>query len=215
MAPADEAVLKASADGLGVAIDGGATNRIGRFLSLLEEWNQRFNLTGEQDPARLLRRHVIDSLAPGIWLPGRGLVVDIGSGAGFPGIILGCVRPDLELVLVESRRRPTSFLREAIRTIPLPAARALELRAEDAAQQPGLATAAAVVVSRAIRLPLFLDLAAPLLSPQGTVIAMQTPRTAASLAPDLGGLLLQDRRSYRLPDGEERVLLRFVRQTVS
>jgi 16S rRNA (guanine527-N7)-methyltransferase len=56
--------------------------------------------------------------------------VDIGSGAGLPGIVLACLRPDLRVILVESRRRRISFLREAMRAIPLPCAEALEMRAE-------------------------------------------------------------------------------------
>lgn len=214
MAPADVATLRTSAVQLGVEIDQEAIARVDRFLDLLLEWNQRFNLTGERDRGALVRKHVVDSAAPIPWLPQRGLIIDVGSGAGFPGIILGCFRPDLDLVLIESRRRPTSFLREAIRGIPLPNARAFEVRAEDAAREPGVAGQAAVVLSRAIRLPLFLTLAAPLVSQTGSVIAMQTPRTAAS-TPDVEGLVLQERRPYCLPDGEERVLLRFARRTVS
>ena len=214
MAPADVATLKTTAVQLGVEIDQDAIARVDRFLGLLLEWNQRFNLTGERDQGALVRRHVVDSAAPIPWLPQRGLIIDVGSGAGFPGIILSCLRPDLELVLIESRRRPTSFLREAIRGIPLPNARALEMRAEDAAREPGVADQAAAVISRAIRLPLFLTLAAPLVSQTGSVIAMQTPRTAANI-PDVEGLALRERRSYCLPDGEERVLLRFARRTVS
>jgi 16S rRNA (guanine527-N7)-methyltransferase len=215
MAPADVAALIAGAAQLGVEIEQQAIDRIGRFLALLLEWNQRSNLTGERDQTGLLRRHVVDSAAPVPWLPPRGLIIDVGSGAGFPGIVLGCLRPDLDLVMVESRRRPTSFLREVIRAVPLPKARALELRAEDAARDPSLAGKAAVVVARAIRLPLFLRLAAPLAHAEGSVIAMQTPRTAADADRETSGLTLEERRAYSLPDGEQRVLLRFVRRTVS
>ena len=215
MAPADVVALRTGAAELGVEIDQQALDRIARFLELLLEWNQRFNLTGERDEAGLVRRHVVDSAAPVAWLPPSGLIVDVGSGAGFPGIVVGCLRPDLELVLIEARRRPTSFLREVIRAVPLPKARTLELRAEDAGRDPDLAGHAAVVVARAIRLPLFLQLAAPLVSKWGSVIAMQTPRTAAGFDPEAAGLTLQERRAYGLPDGEQRVLLRFIRRTVS
>jgi len=190
MAPAEVAILNACAAKLGVDVTRETVGRLGRFLDLLLEWNRRVPVTGERDPERILQQHVIDCLAPGLWLPASGLVIDVGSGAGFPGIILGCLRPDLELVLIEARRRPTSFLREAIRVIPLPAARAVELRAEDAPREPGLGGGADVVVSRALRLPLFLGLAAPLLAPHGSVIAMQTPRSAATVGRDAGGLVL-------------------------
>jgi 16S rRNA (guanine527-N7)-methyltransferase len=210
MGPGDRALLVRSATELGVEIDSDAVERIASFLELLAEWNKRFGLTGERDPQRLLCRHVVDSLAPVTWLPETGRVVDIGTGGGFPGVVLACARPDLELVLLESRRRPISFLREVIRAVPLPNASALQMRAEDAARDPGLSGRAAVVVSRAIRLPLFLRLAGPLVKPDGSVIAMQTPRTAAAVPPRVGGFQLTERRLYSLPGGEERILLRFL-----
>src|SRR2546429_2495047 len=174
---------------------------------------RRIHLTGQRDLASLIRAHAIDSLAPAPHLPSTGLVVDVGSGAGFPGIVLGCLRPDLQFVLIESRRRRASFLREAIRAIPLPAARVLEMRAEEAATDPELAGRAAVAISRALRLDVFLALAVPLLAPHGTAIAMQTPRTAG-LARERAlehGFRLAARQDYALPGGAARALLFFDR----
>src|SRR5439155_19986 len=97
-----------------------------------------------------------------------GLVVDVGSGAGLPGLVLACARPDLELRLVEARRRRASFLREAIRTIPLAHARVLEARAEAVADAEVIGRAA-VVIARAVRVDAFLPLAARLGASEGTV----------------------------------------------
>jgi len=158
----------------------------------------------------LVRKHVVDSLAVVPELPPSGIVVDVGSGGGFPGLVLGCARPDLALRLVESRRRPTSFLSEAIRTIPLPEARALEMRGEDAATDRSLAGRAAVVVSRALRLDVLVGLGVPLLAPGGSLIAMQTASKASSAADEAtheSGLELARTRDYRLPDGERRRLM--------
>src|SRR5262249_26058426 len=130
----------------------------------------------------LVRKHAVDSLAVLPHLPACGTLVDVGSGAGFPGLVLGCVRPDLELRLIESRRRPASFLADAIRSIPLPAARVLDVRAEDAARDPSLAGCSAVVLSRAIRLDAFLPLASPFVRSGGLVIAMQTPNLGEEVA---------------------------------
>jgi 16S rRNA (guanine527-N7)-methyltransferase len=140
-------------------------------------------------------------------------MVDVGSGAGFPGIILACARPDLEVVLLESRRRRVSFLRETLRSISLPKARVLEARAEDAARDHTLARRAAVVIARGVRLDAFLALAAPLLADAGEVIAMQTPRTAvvAEAAAEPHGLLLWRRHDYTLHGGAARTLLVFTR----
>jgi 16S rRNA (guanine527-N7)-methyltransferase len=212
MGAAEVDLLRAAAATVGVGVPVDAAERIIRHLELLDLWNRRFHLTGERDPRTLLEKHAVDSLASSRMLPPKGAVVDIGSGAGFPGIILGCFRPDMELTMVEPRRRPCSFLAESIRSIPLPRARVLEARAEDvAAELEGKVTAA---VSRALRLEVFLGLAKPMLRPDGAAIAMQTPRiddrAASAIAGPLG-LRLAEKIDYSLPGGgEPRRLLRFV-----
>jgi 16S rRNA (guanine527-N7)-methyltransferase len=160
-------------------------------------------------------RNVLDSLAvvPELMeLPLAGSALDIGSGAGFPGIVLACACPERDIVLNEPRRRPTSFLMETIRTIPLPNVRQVEARAEEAARDPDLAGAMALVVSRALRLDSLLQLSRPFLTRDGILVAMQTPsvteREARELA-GISGLALLRLRDYRLPGGESRRLLVF------
>jgi 16S rRNA (guanine527-N7)-methyltransferase len=206
----EAAVIRAAASALGLAMDAGALDRILRFSATLATWNRRLRLTGDQNPVRIAEQHIADSLAVVGVLPESGPIVDIGSGQGFPGIILGCMRPELELVLIESRRRRANFLREAIRQIPLPRATVREERAESVGEP--LAGSARLVVARAIRLDLLLMLARPLLAPEGRVIAMQSdqgrreaPRIAAR-----AGFRLVDERRYALPDGSPRVLVAFL-----
>jgi 16S rRNA (guanine527-N7)-methyltransferase len=202
--------LRRWASDVGASLDGGAMGRLEKFIALLTLWNRRIRLTGDRDPTLLVSKHVVDSLAVLPEIAASGMVVDIGSGGGFPGIVLGCARPDLPLRLIESRRRPTSFLSEAIRTIPLPDAKALEMRAEDAASDPSLAGRASVVVSRALRLDLLVDVGAPLLAPGGSLIAMQTLSMGSAPAATVerrSGLNLRRTRDYRLPGGEPRRLL--------
>ena len=219
MKPADARALIAGGRWFDVELPSDAIARIGRFLAVLALWNRRLRLIGDRDLRGVVAQHAVDSLAPIPFLPARGLVIDIGSGGGFPGIILCCVRPDLELVLIESRRRRVSFLREVIRSTPLPLARALDVRAEDAAGEPALAGRAVAVIARGLRLDRFLGLAVPFLAPSGIAIAMQTPRTAALAEPvaERYGLHLLRRRDYTLPAGAARALLFFARsaETVS
>jgi 16S rRNA (guanine527-N7)-methyltransferase len=174
-------------------------------------------LTSERELRLVIERHVVDSLAAVPELPTHGRLVDIGSGAGFPGIILGCVRPELDVILLEARRKRASFLQEAIRAIGLPTARALELRAEAARDDPALAGSAAVVTARAVRLDTFAALAAPLLATDGRAVAMQTPATAAG-ADDVAqrhALQVVRRRDYALSDGIARSLVVFERRNSS
>src|SRR5437870_5256771 len=213
MTPAEVRLLHAAARELGVDVGYGAVDRLARFLDLLAVWNRRIHLTGARGLPSLVRNHAIDSLAPAAHIPRTGLVIDVGSGAGFPGIVIACLRPDLEIALIESRRRRASFLREAIRAIPLPAARALEMRAEEAAADPEQAGRAAIAISRALRLDVFLGLAAPFLAPDGAAIAMQTPRAAgpASALAAEHGFRLVARHDYVLPGGAARSLFFFDR----
>jgi 16S rRNA (guanine527-N7)-methyltransferase len=196
----------------GLQLERAATARLTRFLDLLDVWNPRLRLTGDRDRSTLLRKHVVDALAAERFLPDAGSVLDVGTGAGFPGVVLACVRPDLEVTLLDSRERAVSFLGEAVRGIPLPRARAVCLRAEDAATRPELVRRQTSVVSRAIRLDAFLEWAAPLVQPGGRLIAMQTPRVDHEAADRLAArhaLRFLELYDYRLPDGERRRLVVF------
>jgi len=197
---------------VGASLDSATVERLGRFVDLLVLWNRRLRLTGDRDPGLLLRKHIVDSLSVVPELPAWGLVADVGSGAGFPGLVLGCARPDLPLRLIEPRRRAVSFLSEVIRTVPLPEAQALELRGEDAAADPSLRGRFALVVSRALRLDVLVRLAAPLLEASGVVIAMQTPAMSEAKAGAVArsaGLDVARVRDYRLGGGELRRLITF------
>jgi 16S rRNA (guanine527-N7)-methyltransferase len=207
-AGAPDALLAGAAQ-LGVGLDEAAIERLERYVALLALWNRRVRLTAEKEPQVIVAKHVVDCLAPVPHLPPRGPIVDIGSGAGLPGIVLACLRPDLRVMLVESRRRRISFLREAIRAIPLPCAEALEMRAEEAAAAGKPSGRASMVVGRAIRLDVFLDLAAPFLAPGGIALSMQTPRTArdAESTAKRRGFRIARTEAYRLPGGEPRCLL--------
>jgi 16S rRNA (guanine527-N7)-methyltransferase len=208
LSPREAEILRAGAARFGVELGIDALARLGDFVELLSLWNRRLRLTGETTRSRLLSRHVVDCLAAVPLLPARGPVADIGSGAGFPGIILACVRADLAMVLVEARRRHANFLREVARSLPLPQVRVLEKRAE-AAGRTELAHRIRVAISRGLRLDTFLDLVGSLLADDGVAVAMQTPRTARG-AETYGahrGLRLADAREYRLPDGTSRCIL--------
>ena len=211
MTPDDTALLRERAALLGVPLTDDALARIDCFLGILAIWNRRLRLTGERDRRTIVVRHVVDSLAPARWLPREGLVIDIGSGAGFPGIVLACLRPDLSFALIEARRRRASFLADAIRSVPLPGARVVAERVEQVVGDPDLAHGARVVITRAVGLHAFLDAAAGLVAPDGAVIAMQTPgaREMAREVAERRGFVLADAYDYDLPDARKRSLLRF------
>jgi 16S rRNA (guanine527-N7)-methyltransferase len=97
--------------------------QLNSYLELILKWNARINLTSIRDPEEIVRRHFGESLFAGLHLsPGLGpndSLLDFGSGAGFPGIPIQLLRPELPVTLAESRGRKAAFLREVIRTLDL------------------------------------------------------------------------------------------------
>jgi 16S rRNA (guanine527-N7)-methyltransferase len=208
--PAPEIIERGCREAFGVHLDPAALSRIERFLDLLVLWNQRLRLTGARDRATLVSKHVIDSVSCVPLLPTEGRALDVGTGAGFPGAVLSCVRPDVDMTLLDARQRPVSFLREVIRELPLPHTRAVAMRAEEAGTDPALARGQMLVTCRALRIDAFLSLARPLLAPGGLAVSMQTPHLEPKSAEAIArehGFELVDLRDYRLPDGEPRRLV--------
>ena len=196
----------------GLELDADACRRIARFLDLLETWNRTQRLTGDRDRRVLLGKHVADSLACAA-LPSPGeRVLDIGTGAGFPGAVIGCVRPDVDVTLLDSRERSVSFLAEVIRSVPLTQVEAVAMRAQDAARTHSMAGAYGLVTSRAVRLDQVLPPAKLLLSPGGRIVSMQAPPTTEAVArsaADKAGVAFRELRDYRLPGGDPRRLVIF------
>ena len=97
---------------------------------LLLRWNRAMNLTSITDPKEICERHFCESLFLGAYLPAGELsIVDIGSGAGFPGLPVAVLRPDCRIALVESRQRKAAFLQEVSRGLPNVQVLALRLEA--------------------------------------------------------------------------------------
>jgi len=113
--------IVAAATRLEVALDGHQAEQLGIFVDLLGRWNARFNLLSRQDMDRIWSRHVLDSLSLLPLLPGppRGRVLDVGSGAGLPGLPLAIASPERSFLLVDRNQRKTRFLELAVHTLGL------------------------------------------------------------------------------------------------
>ena len=149
--------------------------RLQRFADLLARWNSRINLIASSDLPDLWTRHIADSLQLAPLLPPATSVTDLGSGAGFPGLIIA-ICTNCPVTLVESDTRKASFLREAARET---AARVIivNARIEDAVIPP-----ASIITARALApLPLLLEWAAPLLRPDGTCLFLKGRRAEDEL----------------------------------
>jgi 16S rRNA (guanine(527)-N(7))-methyltransferase RsmG len=115
---------------LEVPFEESAAARLATYLAELDRWRRRTNLTGPLSPEDLVQ-HVLESAAGSDLIPHGARVVDIGSGAGLPGLPLAIVRSDLRLTLLEPRRKRAAFLEHAIRSVPIENASVRRARAED------------------------------------------------------------------------------------
>ena len=160
-----------------------ATAQLEAFLEDLIHWTRDSNLVAQNDLGRLASRHVAESLAvlPTLDRFAPKTLLDIGSGAGFPGIPIQIVRPELRVTLVESRRRKGLFLRRVVEGLPLPQASVIMGRAEHLETEEGArfdaATARAVAVISEL-----LPWLAPVLRPGGHAILFKGSSHAEDLS---------------------------------
>lgn len=113
-----ERALREALDEIGVPVSDIQRGQLVRHCLLLERWNRRINLTRITDPGEVARRHFGESAFLHRELPATGSLVDVGSGAGFPGLPVAVLRPESVVTLVESRRRKAAFLRQASSGLP-------------------------------------------------------------------------------------------------
>jgi 16S rRNA (guanine527-N7)-methyltransferase len=114
---------------LGLALVPGQVAALGVLVAELADWNTRVNLTAITDPAEVVDKHLLDSLAVLPWLRGH-TVADVGSGAGFPGLPLAVADPERRYTLIESTGKKVKFLRHAVERLDLPNVEVLHGRAE-------------------------------------------------------------------------------------
>ena len=159
---------------LGLAMDVAGVERLLVYLAELMKWSRRVNLIARDTPeAQVVETHFLDSLTLLPFLDGAGEVhlLDVGSGAGFPGLALACVRPDARFTLCEPRQKRVSFLRHVVRTLGLANVEVVAERVEaHLADWPGRFTH---ITSRAVAEPAaFLPLVRPLVTPATRVLLM-------------------------------------------
>jgi 16S rRNA (guanine527-N7)-methyltransferase len=180
---------------LGAPLDARAIGRVAEFAELLGIWAARTNLISCRNGRELVDRHVLDSLVLAQHLRAAGVIVDLGSGAGFPGVPLAIAFPEKRLILVEPRRRRASFLREVARRV----APNIEVAIRRAELEDGPAIASDAVVSRAVWADESIaSVAAPWLRPGGVLVWVRGANAAVKLATD-AALQIRDSIPYEIP----------------
>ena len=188
---------------LGVTLPDGIDEGLWRLMEELLRWNARVNLTAITDPEEVLEKHFLDSLAV---LPEVGQatsLLDLGAGAGLPGLPLRVAIPGLQVTLVDAVAKKVGFMKHAIATLGLaPGARAVHARAEGHPEAEGLPKTE-VVISRALMdFPAWARLGREYLAPGGRLVAMLGQPLDHAQAETLcrqNALRLVSAREYALP----------------
>lgn len=156
--------------GLGLSLPPAAQTQLIEYIRLLEKWNRVHNLTAVREPEQMVVLHLLDSLSVLPHLEGRKNLLDVGTGAGLPGIPLAIARPDLEVTLLDSNHKKTTFLAQAKAELSLANIRIETGRVES--YRPSRPFE--VVVSRAFsELSDFVTQARHLVAPEGVMLAMK------------------------------------------
>jgi 16S rRNA (guanine527-N7)-methyltransferase len=210
LSTAQTQVLREGAKRLGLELSDEVVSRFSIYLAELQRWSKVADLVSQTDAETIIRKHLLDSLSILPLVPPDRRLLDLGSGAGFPGLVLAIVEPFRDVVLLEARRKRVSFLKEVVRRTKAVNVRVYEGRTETLAAEASLRASFGVVITRATwSLKEFLRLAGPFVADNGIVLAMKGPQVEKEM---LGletllqttGLHLQRRHEYTLPFGGER-----------
>ena len=161
--------LQEGAVALGLDLSGAQRDALMRFLGLLKKWNRAYNLTSLSDMAAMVSGHVLDSLSIHAYLSGQR-ILDVGSGAGLPGVPVAIANPDKRIVLLDSNAKKTRFLQQVATEIRLTTVQVVQVRVEDYHDKRGFDA----VICRALgSLNEFVVGAGRLCKPSGRIIAMK------------------------------------------
>lgn len=171
-------VLLKGARRLGLDLEENQIALFHRYLQELVEWNKKINLTAIVEPREVQAKHFLDSLTVSLAIPrevmSQGTLVDVGSGAGFPGLPLKILWPGLRVTLVESVGKKAAFLRHLVEALELEGVEVRNQRAESLAQDPRFRETFDVAVSRAVAdMSTLAELTLPFCKVGGTAVAQK------------------------------------------
>jgi 16S rRNA (guanine527-N7)-methyltransferase len=212
MDPAFRDALDLGLRTFGLAVDAAARDRLERYADRLLAWNRKVNLTAITGPAEVAEKHLVDSLLVLPALEGARTLLDVGAGAGLPGVALACVRADLGVTCVDAVSKKVAFVKAVSAELGVDV-RAVAVRAGGNPEAERLPRTEAVV-SRALAEPaVWLPLAARYVLPGGRVLAMlgrEADDAALAAAGRAAGLALEGVDRHVLPrSGAARAIARF------
>lgn len=212
--------LKTEAEKLGVELDESALERFKFLAQMLVEWNSRVNLTAITEPDEIVIKHFLDSLSPlaHIGLANGAKVIDVGCGAGFPGLPILIARPDLKITFLDSVEKKLKFIESFLNEAEL-FGETIHERAEIIGQQAGHREQYDAAFTRAVApLNILAEYCLPLVRTGGTYVSMKGAEDEADIGKNAvakTGGEIEKVVSLELPNGDSRnlVIVKKVSQT--
>ncbi len=213
--------LVSSAQDAGIALNGEQTESFQQYMELLLNWNEKINLTAIKEPEEIVYKHFLDSILilKYLTLPEGAKLMDVGTGAGFPGVPLKLMHPGLDLTLLDGLNKRLVFLKNLAEKLHF-SADFVHARAEEAGRQTAYRGKFDFVTARAVApLNLLCEYCLPFLKIGGIFIAMKGPEPEeevriAKKAVALLGCTLDGIKKFELPNGDSRSLI-LIRRTGS
>jgi 16S rRNA (guanine527-N7)-methyltransferase len=211
----DLELLAAGARAFALDLSPAQLDQFARYADLLIEWNLRFNLTAIVDLREIVIKHFLDSLSTIRSIPpGPIKLIDVGAGAGLPGLPIKLARPEISLTLLEATRKKCDFLRAVIADLQLTEARVVNARAEEASRMEEHREQYDIAIARAVaEMPVLIEYLLPLVRVGGLAVTQkskeaekETQRAAAAIA-TLGGRLREVRPAVVPELNEARYLV--------
>ncbi len=168
----------------GIKYDDTVLSRLQKYAEMLCEWNEKINLTAITDPEGIVIKHFLDSamLLKQVDIPENASVIDVGTGAGFPGVVLKIFRPDIKLTLLDGLNKRLVFLNEVLSALELDG-RTVHMRAEEAGKAAAHREKYDLVTARAVaRLNTLYEYCLPLCKVGGVFCSMKGPSAGEELA---------------------------------
>lgn len=216
----DRSYLKALAASLGVSLDDRALERFDLYARLLCDWNEKINLTAITDPQEICVKHFADSLSvlAKVEIPQDAKLIDVGTGAGFPGLALKIARPDLRVTLLDSTKKKLMVLDDISQKLELDV-ELLHKRAEEAGQSRTYREQFDIATARAVaNLAVLSEYCLPFVKVGGRFLAMKSAKTQEELAGakkaigQLGGRV-ETVHTLQLETAGERTILELKKQS--
>lgn len=215
-------LLKEGAAGFNVLLDDNSINKLMKYKDLLYEWNQKINLTAIEEEKDVIQKHFIDSFSIVPILKESGLrMIDIGTGAGFPGLPVKIASEDTDIVLLDSLEKRVGFLNTVIKELSLQKIIAVHGRAEDYGMKTEYREKFDVSVARAVAaLPVLLEYCLPFVKTGGIFIAMKGSNMeevdASKRALEILGGKIEEIREFTIPFSDMKrniIIVKKYRQT--